>query len=125
VDYLLRMSLEVPKKWGPLTGLPRNPRPILRLIDETTVAEDSQRVGQLTLGRIPEIRTPVTLLYSESSAFLGTFERLRAALPDVRPILLPRSEWGHFGPLEQPELVAERLLAALLPEATREVVAPR
>jgi pimeloyl-ACP methyl ester carboxylesterase len=125
VDYLLRMSLEVPKKWGPLTGLPRNPKPILRLIDETTVAEDSQRVGQLTLERIPEIHSPVTLLYSESSAFLGTYERLRSQLPDVRPILLPRSEWGHFGPLEQPELVAQHLLATLLPEVTREAVSPR
>lgn len=119
VDWLLRMSLEVPKKWGPLNGLPRNPKPILRLIDETTVAEDSMRVGELTLERISEIQAPVLLIYSDGSAFLGTYDYLRERLPRVRTILLPRSEWGHFGPLEQPELVAEHLLASLLPVEAR------
>lgn len=119
VDWLLRMSLEVPKKWGPLNGLPRNPKPILRLIDETTVAEDSMRVGELTLERIPEIRVPVLLIYSDGSAFLGTHDYLRERLPRVRSILLPKSEWGHFGPLEQPELVAEHLLSSLLPAEAR------
>ena len=32
-DYLLRLSLQVPKKWGPLNGLPRNPGPFLRLLE--------------------------------------------------------------------------------------------
>ncbi len=115
VDYLLRMSLDVPKKWGPLKGLPRNPKPFLRLLDETTVAEDSQQVGSLTLDRIADIQTPVTLIYSEGSAFLGTHDYLRTHLPNVDSILLPRSEWGHFGPLEQPELVGEHILATLKP----------
>ncbi len=115
VDYLLRTSLEVPKKWGPLNGLPRNPKPFLRLLDETTVAEDSQQIGSLTLERIAEIQTPVTLIYTVGSAFLGTHDYLHTHLPNVESILLPRSEWGHFGPLEQPELVGEHILAALKP----------
>lgn len=118
VDYLLRLSLEIPKRWGPLNGLPRNPKPFLRLLDTTTVAEDYDRVGHLTLDRIPSIQSEVLLLYSEASAFLGTYRYLAAHLPNVQTSLLPRSELGHFGPLEQPELVAEHLLAFLKPQST-------
>ena len=32
-DYLIRQSLRMPKKWGPLNGPPRNPEPFLRLLD--------------------------------------------------------------------------------------------
>ncbi|HWC27020.1 MAG TPA: alpha/beta hydrolase [Solirubrobacteraceae bacterium] len=113
VDYLLRQSLQVPKKWGPLNGLPRNPKPFLRLMDETTFAADSQIVGSLTLDRIANIATPVVLIYGERSAFLATHDRLYAELPSVRSVLLPRTEWGHFGPLEQPELVAQHILGSL------------
>jgi pimeloyl-ACP methyl ester carboxylesterase len=116
VDYLLRASLEVPKKWGPLQGLPRNPGPFLRLLDTTTVAEDYEVVGELTLENIARIQTPVVLIYGEASAFLGTCRYLQDHLPKARSILLPRSETGHFGPLEQPEIVAEQLLASLGPK---------
>jgi pimeloyl-ACP methyl ester carboxylesterase len=115
VDYLLRASLEVPKKWGPLQGLPRNPGPFLRLLDTTTVAEDYEVVGELTLENIACIETPVVLIYGEASAFLGTCRYLQDHVPNARSILLPRSETGHFGPLEQPEIVAEQLLASLRP----------
>ena len=104
--YLMRATIDLPKQWGPLRGLPRNPRPMLRLLEETTLPEDYRRVGSLPLERIPEIRTPVVLMYQELSAFRDTFDHLRTHLPDVEPILLPATRWGHFGPLEQPELVA-------------------
>lgn len=112
-DYLLRQSLLVPKKWGPLQGLPRNPKPFLRLLDETTMTRDVEVVGGLPLAEIERITVPVTLLYCESSAFDDTFDYLIAHLPSVRPVLMPRTEWGHFGPLEQPEAVAEEVLRAL------------
>jgi pimeloyl-ACP methyl ester carboxylesterase len=114
VDYLLRASLEVPKKWGPLQGLPRNPRPFLRLLDTTTVAADYEVVGDLSLENIDRIETPVGLIYGEGSAFLGTYRYLKDHLPNARSILLPRSEYGHFGPLEQPEIVAEHIRSLLL-----------
>jgi pimeloyl-ACP methyl ester carboxylesterase len=118
VDYLLRLSMEIPKKWGPLNGLPRNPKPFLRLLDTTTVARDYEQVGRLTLDKIPSIQSDVLLLYSEKSAFLGTYHYLAEHLPHVQEVLLPKSDWGHFGPLEQPELVAEQLLAFLTPAFT-------
>ncbi len=111
--YLLRASLDVPKKWGPLNGLPRNGRSLLRLLDETTLATDYERVGSLTLDRVPEIRVPVTLLFTEGSAFMRTHDHLLRHLPDARSVLLPETEWGHFGPLEQPERVAEEILRSL------------
>ena len=113
VLYLLRASLELPKKWGPLNGLPRNPKPFLRLIEETTVATDYETVGSLPLERIPSIETPVTLLFTEGSAFMGTHDHLAQQLPNARSVLLPETEWGHFGPLEQPERVADEILASV------------
>ena len=113
VHYLLRQSLNMPKKWGPLQGLPRNPKPFLRLLDETTMPEDTLQVGSLTLDRLKDITTPVTLMCCESSSFLTTHEYLLSALPNATSVVLPRTEWGHFGPLEQPELVAEQVLRAL------------
>lgn len=113
VRYLLRASLELPKKWGPLNGLPRNPKPYLKLIDETTVATDYEHVGSLPLERLCSIRVPVTVMHSEHSAFLQAHDVLLERLPNARSILLPETEWGHFGPLEQPELVAEHILDTL------------
>lgn len=112
-EYLLRQSLEMPKKWGPLQGLPRNPKPFLRLLEETSMPNDTLEVGSLTLDRLPDIKTPVTLMCCESSAFIGTHHYLHEHLGNARSVVLPRTEWGHFGPLEQPELVAAEVIRAL------------
>jgi pimeloyl-ACP methyl ester carboxylesterase len=111
--WLMLATADLPMQWGPLQGLPRDPKPFLRLVDETTLPEDYRHVGTLTLERITSIETPVTLMCGERSAFIETFEHLRERLPNVHPILLPRTEWGHFGPLEQPQLVAEQIAARL------------
>ncbi len=111
--HLLRLSLNVPKKWGPLNGLPRDPKPFLRLLDTTSVARDYEDVGALDLEDIPRVTTPVHLIYVEGSAFLETHAYLEAHLPDARSIVLPATEWGHFGPLEQPELIVNHILQAL------------
>jgi pimeloyl-ACP methyl ester carboxylesterase len=107
--YMIRATIDLPKQWGPLKGLPRNPRPLVRLLEETSLPEDYRRIGTLPLERIADVRTPVTLMYSERSAFLPTFEYLNAHLPNPHPVLLPQTEWGHFGPLEQPEVVAREI----------------
>ena len=112
-DYLLRLSLQVPKKWGPLNGLPRDPGPFLRLLDTTTMPQDYEKVGALSLENIPRIKVPVVLVYGERSAFLGAFHYLRDHLPYAHSIILPRTEWGHFGPLEQPDVIVGHLLETL------------
>lgn len=113
IDYLLRKSLDVPKRWGPLNGLPRNSKNYLKLLDDTSIALDSMVVGSLTLDRIKDIHTPVALLYGEESAFMGTCDELYTRLPNVRKVMLPRTDWGHFAPLEQPEIVAEQIEIAM------------
>jgi pimeloyl-ACP methyl ester carboxylesterase len=111
--YMIRATIDLPKQWGPLKGLPRNPKPLLKLLDETSLPEDYREVGSLTLERVATIETPVVLIYTEQSAFIDTFEYLRETLPHVRCALMPKTEWGHFGPMEQPELVAREILARL------------
>jgi pimeloyl-ACP methyl ester carboxylesterase len=111
--HLIGATIDLPKQWGPLKGLPRNPRPLRRLLDETTLPQDYRRIGSLTVDRLPTIETPVVLMYTEQSAFIDTFEYLLERLPDATPVLLPRSEYGHFGPLEQPALVARHIAARL------------
>lgn len=114
--YMIRATIDLPKQWGPLKGLPRNPKPLLRLVDETTLPQDYRQIGALTLDRVASIQTPVTLLYTERSAFIDTYEYLLQSLPNVDGVLLPSTEWGHFGPMEQPDLVAQ-VIAARLPTA--------
>jgi len=113
--YLIRATIDLPKQWGPLRGLPRNPKPMLRLLEETSIPEDYRKVGSLTLERIPELSVPVVLVYQENSAFMTTHDYLSSHLPNVSSVLLPATEWGHFGPLEQPEEVAKTIIARLAP----------
>ena len=113
--YLIRATIDLPKQWGPLRGLPRNPKPLLRLLEQTSLPEDYRDIGSLTLQRLESLQTPVTLMYTDQSAFLSTFEYLMEHLPDPHPVLLPQTEWGHFGPLEQPEVVVRELESRLLP----------
>ena len=48
-------------------------------------------------------------MYAERSAFLGTHDYLYEHLPNARSISCRGRSSGHFGPLEQPELVAEHI----------------
>ncbi|HZS91011.1 MAG TPA: alpha/beta hydrolase [Chloroflexota bacterium] len=111
IDYMIRLSLQVPKVYGPATGRARKPESTLALLDTTTMVKDYEAVGALTLEAIERITTPTLIMYGEGSAYLGTFRYLVEHLPNGEPDLLPRTEWGgHFGPLEQPELLVERML---------------
>lgn len=112
IDYMIRLSLQVPKVYGPATGRTRKPESTLQLLDTTTLVKDYERVGALTLDAIERIMTPTLIMYGEGSAYLGTFGHLVEHLPHGEPDLLPRTEWGgHFGPLEQPELLVDRIMA--------------
>lgn len=113
LEYMVRCSMNLPKKWGPLKGLPRNPEKFLRVLDSTPLTRDYEEVGDLTLENIPRIQALVHLIYAEGSAFLGSHDYLLEHLPNARSVMLASSEWGHFGPLEQPEAVVEHLIECL------------
>ncbi len=111
LDFLLQLSLETPKLFGPARGLPRNRGPLLNLIRNTTLISDYEVVGELTLDAVKQIETPTLLVYGEKSHFLSSYDVLHKILPNCESILLPGGE--HFGPLEQPELLTEHLLRFL------------
>lgn len=121
-DYLVRRTSEVPRVWGPLKGIFPDAKSFLRFLDESTIAEDVHRIGTLTLDRIAGIRVPVLLMYAANSVLLGAHDYLLTHLPDVNSVLLPESDWAHFAPLEQPELVAEHILANLKPAMPLSVI---
>jgi pimeloyl-ACP methyl ester carboxylesterase len=101
LDYLLNLSLETPKFYGPARGLPRNREPLINLIRNTSLLADYEVPGDLTRAAVRGITAPVLLIYGDRSHFLGSYEFLREALPNCESVLLPGGE--HFGPLEQPE----------------------
>ena len=120
IDYFLRLSLNVPKLFGPAVGQVRKSEPLLKLL-ETTMVKDYEVTGELTLENIAKIRTRVNLIYGGESAFLGTMNYLMAHLPNASSELLPPTELGgHFGVLEQPELLIQSLKRYLGPFTTND-----
>ena len=111
LEYLLTLSLETPKFYGPARGLPRNREPLLNLLRNTTITKDYEEIGELTLDAVRRIHTPTLLVYGKKSHFMSSYDFIHTALPDCRTILLPGGE--HFGPLEQPELLTQHILEFL------------
>lgn len=110
IDFMIRLSLQVPKVYGPATGRARKPEPVLRLLDTTTMVSDYEVVGDMTLESVARITTPTLLVYGDGTAYMGTFRFLADNLPNRETFLLPPTPWGgHFGPLEQPELLVEHI----------------
>jgi pimeloyl-ACP methyl ester carboxylesterase len=110
IRYMVRQTLEVPIVYGPAAGLPRKKEPILRLLDDTTMVQDYEVVGDLTLENLATIPHPKLLIYDGQSPYLGTYHALRELLMNCQPILLPPSEHRHFSPLEQPEVLLGYIL---------------
>lgn len=115
MDYLLTLSLETPKFYGPARGLPRNREPLLNLLKNTSIMKDYEEVGDLTLEALGKISTPTMLIYGEQSHFMSSCEPVRSGLPNCELVLLPGGE--HFGPLEQPELLTQHIFDFLRPSA--------
>ena len=57
-EFLLQLSLETPKFYGPARGLPRNREPLLHLIRNTTLLKDYEVVGAMTLMQCAPSRRP-------------------------------------------------------------------
>lgn len=124
VLYLLQLSLETPKFYGPARGLPRNREPLLKLLRQTTLVQDYEEVDELTMDALETIQTPVELVYGDKSHFLQSWQPIKNRLPNCQSVLLPGGE--HFGPLELPELLTETTLKFLRtpPEELRSVDEP-
>jgi pimeloyl-ACP methyl ester carboxylesterase len=105
--YLLNLSLDTPRFYGPARSLPRKREPLLRLINETSIVGDYEQVSGMTREAIAGVRTPTLVVYGEHSYFMGSYHLLGELLPNRELVLLPGGE--HFGPLEQPEPLVEHL----------------
>ena len=115
--YLLNLSLNTPKFYGPAKGLPRKREPLLRLINTTTLIEDYEIVDGITPEKIRALEVPSLVIYGENSHFLGTYRFLQEALRNSQSLLVPGGE--HFGPLEHPELLVEHMHSFFLAGAGR------
>ncbi len=107
--YLLRKSLNVPILYGPAKGRQRKQEQLLKLLDETTMIEDYQDPAGMTLERLGQLQHAVMLIYGHDSPYLETYDVLRDLLSECTPILLPATEYRHFSPLEQPELLLNHI----------------
>ena len=76
-EFLLRLTLRVPKVYGPATGRTRKAELVMKLLRTTTLLIDYENEDGFTLERIEDITTPTLLMYGEDSAFLGTHDYLK------------------------------------------------
>jgi len=113
ISYMVKLSAEAPIIYGPARGRPRKKDVILRLLNETTMIQDYEVVGELTLENLAKIPHPKLLIYDQSSPYIGSYRVLRDVLMNCTPILFPASEHRHFSLLEQPDLVIEHMEAFL------------
>lgn len=104
-QYLLNLSLDTPKFYGPAKSLPRKRGHLQKLVNETTIVDDYQKVAGMTLDLIKSFHHPTLLIYGSDSYFMGTYEFLYEAWPHAQSIVL--EEGGHFEPLESPEILVQ------------------
>ncbi len=120
--YMLNQAVNMPNKWGPMKGMARKRKRhddwLEKLYTTTSVLKDALDIGELTRENIPQIQTPVHLIYDSGSLMWHkSFAFLRDNLPNVTWVLLDTEsgQMAHFAPLEKPELVVEHILNGLTP----------
>lgn len=109
--YLLQMSLAVPILYGPVKGGTRKHGRFMEALDTTTLVDDYETVGDLTLENIATIPHPKLLIYDEGSPYLNTYRALCRVAQSYRSILLPPSGLRHFFPLEEPHTLVRHILS--------------
>jgi len=117
VDYMLRQTIHIPMQYGPLKGRPRKNTTLFKLLDETTIVKDYEKVAGMTLDKVKSISRPTLALYGAKSHFRLTYEYLRDLVPQVEAILLSGSD--HYGPLEHPEMILGHLRTFLFSKKDR------
>jgi pimeloyl-ACP methyl ester carboxylesterase len=117
IAYMVKQSMQVPIIYGPARGLPRKQNSIVRLIEETTIVQDYDIIGDLTLENLATIPHRKMLVYDQSSPYMDSFRTLSDILRNCAPVLLPATKYRHFGPLEAPDLLVEHVLRFLGPQA--------
>lgn len=112
--YLLKESLKIPILFGPSRGKPRKQEKFLRLLETTTLVQDYEVVGDLTLENIGKIPHPKLLIYDPNSPYMETYRALCEHATNYQTIMLPPSPLRHFFPLEEPEKLVQYIEPFLL-----------
>lgn len=107
--YLLHCTLEATVLFGPRKGQPRKQEKFLKLFETTTLVDDYEVVGDLTLENIAKIDHPKLLIYDTNSPYIETYHELCQRAKNYKSVLLPPSELRHFFPLEQPEVLVHHI----------------
>lgn len=123
VDYMLRQTIHIPMQFGPLKGRPRKNTALFKLLDETTIVKDYEKVAGMTLDKVKGIPRPTLALYGEKSHFRLTYEYLKDQVPRVEAVLLEGGD--HYGALEHPEMILEHLKAFLRQKDGMTEIQPR
>ncbi|MEA3337596.1 MAG: alpha/beta hydrolase [Chloroflexota bacterium] len=119
--YLLHQSLKVPILFGPSRGQSRRRQDkFVALLDTTTMVDDYEVVGELTLENIATVPHPKLLMYEQGSPYIGTYHEICEVAINYESVLLPPTKYRHFFPLEKPEVLAAHIVEFCQPE--REVV---
>lgn len=117
--YLLRQSLNVPILFGPARGYPRKQDKFLKLLETSTLVQDYETVGELTLENIATITHPKLLIYDQNSPYMETYRALREVAINCTFVLLPPTDLRHFFPLEEPELLVQHIKGFLSPDGAQ------
>ncbi len=110
---LVRRSIEIPAVFGPARGLPRRRDRTLDLVDTTTLLDDYEVVGALTLENLATLPHPKLVACEHGSGWMSTFVILRDVLTNCTSVTLPESDLRHFGPLNAPEALVSHLMRFL------------
>lgn len=122
-EYMLQQSVKVQNRWGPMKDMPwRKPGrqdKIEQLFLTTSILKDAIDIGDLEIDQLSTIRAPIHLIFDEGSLIWHRSHKvLMDNLPNVTASVINSSnrKLSHFALFESPDLVANEILRALLPE---------
>lgn len=111
--YLLRQSYKIPIQFGPARGNARKHEKFFKTLETTTLAQDYEVAGELTLKNIATIPHRKLFIYDQNSPYLDTYHALCEVATNYTSALISTSELRHFLPLEEPELLVEYITTFL------------
>lgn len=131
--YMLQQTAKIQNRWGPTKDMKWRTGSgsidtIEKMCATTSILKDAVDIGDLTLEAIPTISVPIHLIFDEGSlSWHKSYQYLMDQVPDIRSSLINigNRKLSHFALFESPDLVADKLFEALIPESVPPPPAPR
>lgn len=123
LEYLVRLTIEIPIMYGPAKGRLRDEEAVLRVLEIVMpVWSGAEDIGELSVESLPRIPHPTLALAEVNTVFRTAFQAVRDRLPRCTTAILPGGKLKHFTGLEHPELILEHMKAFLQPDAVPSVL---